>query len=132
MKPVIGSFKEYALMIVRDTFGESEIWSKAAGILFDRFNLDYTCSIGLSDLEKIERQTGLSVSNILFPILNLLSDSNIGLMRREFYRLDDSNQKHSIDFDSVKMFALDITNSEWPNDLSIRWKLSDSKERMNG
>lgn len=78
---------------------------------------------------EIEQLSGLSVSNILFPILNVLSTNDVGILRREF--LNDA--RLPLDFDAVSHFAnTHREESDWAERLSIRWTLQDVRGNMHG
>ena len=118
-----GDSKARALMVVRDRFGDAEIWSKAADALLERLVSSEEGSIGLSDLAVTEESNGLSVSHILFPILNLLSTDDVGILRREFLRTDTPNSQQVVNFDEVRQMA---SESDWTERLSMRWTLQEA------
>ncbi|WP_347927773.1 type I restriction endonuclease subunit R [Pseudomonas helvetica] len=127
-----GQIRARALKVIQERFGVADIWSRAVDTLFER--LESSCdSLGLSDLVAIEEFSGLSVSNILFPVLNLLSTNDVGLFRREFLQLDASASSLSMDFDEVRrMASAHQEEGDWAERLSIRWTLRDAGGNMHG
>lgn len=124
-------FQERALNIVQDRFGKSEIWSIAMNALLDRLNINAQSSIGLSDLVMLEESSGLSLSNILFPVLNLLSSDDVGMLQREFIHLDSSNTQQLINFDQVRLMAIDNGKCDWTEQVAILWTLPNRQEVIN-
>ena len=128
---LIPSLQERALNIVQDRFGKAEIWTIAVNALLGRLNINAQSSIGLSDLVTLEERSGLSVSNTLFPVLNLLSADDVGLLQREFIRLDTSNKQQVIDFDLVRLMAIDNEECDWTEQVAILWTLTNRQEVIN-
>jgi type I restriction enzyme R subunit len=124
--------QERALNIVQNRFGKAEIWTVAVNALLGRLNINAQSSIGLSDLVTLEENSGLSVSNTLFPVLNLLSADDVGLLQREFIRLDTSKIQQVIDFDQVRLMAIDNEECDWTEQVAILWTLTNRQELING
>ncbi|RMV32498.1 Type I restriction-modification system endonuclease [Pseudomonas savastanoi pv. phaseolicola] len=123
-----GMKRERSRKIIQEKFGSASIWSLAVDALFDHLERDQN-KLGLSDLAEIEQLSGLSVSNILFPILNVLSTNDVGILRREF--LNDA--RLPLDFDEVRSLAnAHQGDGDWAERLSIRWTLQDVRGNMNG
>ncbi|CDI25735.1 type I restriction endonuclease subunit R [Klebsiella pneumoniae] len=119
--------------VIRDRFGEAEIWSHAASLLIDRLMGNGRSSIGLADLAMIEESSGFSVSHILFPVLNLLSANDVGLLHREFLRMDASHAQYTISFDEVRFMSSGMqTDRDWAEGLSIRWTLPKTQDSAHG
>ncbi|WP_394866126.1 type I restriction endonuclease subunit R [Klebsiella pneumoniae] len=119
--------------VIRDRFGEAEIWSHAASLLIDRLMGNGRSSIGLADLAMIEESSGFSVSHILFPVLNLLSANDVGLLHREFLRMDASHAQSTISFDEVRFMSSGMqTDRDWAEGLSIRWTLPKTQDSAHG
>ncbi|HHL0399692.1 TPA: type I restriction endonuclease subunit R [Klebsiella pneumoniae] len=119
--------------VIRDRFGEAEIWSHAASLLIDRLMGNGRSSIGLADLAMIEESSGFSVSHILFPVLNLLSANDVGLLHREFLRMDASHAQYTISFDEVRLMSSGMqTDRDWAEGLSIRWTLPKTQDSAHG
>ncbi|HCI0084817.1 TPA: type I restriction endonuclease subunit R [Klebsiella pneumoniae] len=119
--------------VIRDRFGEAEIWSHAASLLIDRLMGNGRSSIGLADLAMIEKSSGFSVSHILFPVLNLLSANDVGLLHREFLRMDASHAQYTISFDEVRFMSSGMqTDRDWAEGLSIRWTLPKTQDSAHG
>lgn len=119
--------KVHALSIVRSRFGEAAIWSTAVEALFahlDEGDRDY---LNLADLTAIEISRNLSVTNILFPVLNLLSANDVSVLRREFIEGDESGDPNVLSFDDVRQAAcaasIAAESPDWADHLSIRWTL---------
>ncbi|PYD83742.1 hypothetical protein DNF23_58315, partial [Pseudomonas syringae pv. pisi] len=113
---------------IQEKFGSASIWSLAVDALFDHLERDRN-KLGLSDLAEIEKLSGLSASNILFPILNVLSTNDVGILRREF--LNDA--RLPLNFDEVRSLAnAHQGDGDWAERLSIRWTLQDVRGYMNG
>lgn len=127
-----GKIRSRALKVIRERFGVADIWSRAVDKIFEHLESS-SDSLGLSDLVEIEEFSGLSVSNILFPILNVLSTNDVGIFRREFLQLDDSADRLSMDFDEVRRLAsARQEEGDWAERLSIRWTLQDARGNMHG
>lgn len=89
--------------------------------------------MSLSDLVEIEKFSGLSVSNILFPVLNVLSANDVGVFRREFLNLDPSTSRLPMDFDEVRRMASAHQGvDDWAERLSIQWALRDARGNIHG
>ncbi|KEA53988.1 DEAD/DEAH box helicase [Mangrovibacter sp. MFB070] len=132
-QPVSDELKKRVQVLVRDRFGEAEIWSNAASLLIDRLMGNERSSIGLSDLAMIEESSGFSVSHILFPVLNLLSANDVGLLHREFLRMDASHAQYTISFDEVRFMSSVVqTDRDWAEGLSIRWTLPKTQDGTHG
>lgn len=127
-----GQIRACALKAIQERFGGADIWSRAVDTLFER--LESSCgNLSLSDLVKIEAFSGLSVSNILFPVLNVLSANDVGIFRREFLQLDTSATHLSMDFDEVRrMASAHQEEGDWAERLSIRWTVRDARGNMHG
>ena len=123
--------QERALNIVQGRFGESEIWAIAMNALLDRLNINAQSGIGLSDLVTLEESSGLSLSNTLFPVLNLLSSDDVGILQRDFIRLDSSNTQQLINFDQVRLMAIDNEECDWTEQVDILWTLPNRQEVIN-
>lgn len=120
--------RERSRKVIQEKFGFSDIWSRAVDALFDHLERGRN-KLGLSDLAEIEQLSGLSVSNILFPILNVLSTNDVGILRREF--LNDA--RLTLDFDEVRNLAnAHQGESDWAERLSIRWTLQDVRGNIHG
>ncbi len=130
---VSDELKKRVQVLVRDRFGEAEIWSNAASLLTDRLMSNGRSSIGLSDLAMIEESSGFSVSHILFPVLNLLSANDVGLLHREFLRMDASHAQYTISFDEVRLMSSGMqTDRDWAEGLSVRWTLPKTQDGAHG
>jgi type I restriction enzyme R subunit len=126
-----GQIRSRALKVIWERFGVADIWSRAVDTLFERLESS-SDSLRLSDLVEIEEFSGLSVSNILFPILNVLSTNDVGIFRREFLQLDTSATRPSMDFDEVRrMASAHQEEDDWAERLSIRWTLQDARGNMH-
>ncbi|WP_231885059.1 type I restriction endonuclease subunit R, EcoR124 family [Alteromonas stellipolaris] len=120
-----------AINIVTSEFGEADVWSSAVKELLGRLDVNEQGCIELTDLEALEKISGLSVRNTLFPILNLLSASDVGLLRREFISLDKSNALQSYNFDEVQVAAFGSDSADWAAQLSIRWLVPEHMEAIH-
>jgi type I restriction enzyme, R subunit len=122
----LNGLKVQALGIVRSRFGEAPIWSNAVEALFARLDAGERDHLNLADLAAIEMAQGLSVTNILFPVLNLMSADDTAVLRREFIEEDGLQVKAALSFDDVRQIARASTatdGSDWADRLSIRWRL---------
>ncbi len=120
----LSALKEHALDIVRTTFGNAPVWANAVEVLFSRLNKGERDYLNLADLTAVEMAQNLSVTNILFPVLNLLSANDVGVLRREFIEGDESHAKRSLSFDEAQQLArISDEDSDWADRLSIRWTL---------
>ncbi|MGH8077911.1 MAG: hypothetical protein ACREPE_11380, partial [Lysobacter sp.] len=82
--------------------------------------------LNLGDLTAVEMDQDLSATNILFPVLNLLSANDVGVLRREFVEGDEACAKRTLSFDDARQVARTLTggdDSDWADRLSIRWAL---------
>lgn len=122
-----------ALDIVRDRFGAAVVWSQAVDMLLDRLAAGGRNSLGIADLALIEETSGLSVSHVLFPVLNLLSAHDVGILNREFVRVGSTDTPQKMSFDEVRLLAQeDPEGDDWAERLSIRWALQDSQRIAHG
>lgn len=121
-----------ALAVVRDRFGAAVVWSQAVDMLLDRLVAGERNSLGIADLALIEETSSLSVSHVLFPVLNLLSANDVGILNREFVRLG-STDTQQMSFDEVRLLAQeDLESDDWAERLSIRWALQDAQRSAHG
>lgn len=122
-----------ALAVVQERFGAAEIWSKAVDALLDRLKADGRGSLGISDLAAVEDANGLSVSHILFPVLNLLSANDVGIFRRDFIHIEMSGARRTISFDEARLISSEsLEGPDWAERLSIRWTLQDGRGAYGG
>ncbi|RUL75350.1 type I restriction endonuclease subunit R [Dyella choica] len=122
-----------ALTVVRERFGAAAVWSKAVDTLWERLEVGGRISLGISDLTVIEEVSGLSVSHILFPVLNLLSANDVGILHREFIRVDRSNAVRTMNFDETRLVASQSSEGrDWAEQLSIRWTLQNAQRGGHG
>jgi type I restriction enzyme R subunit len=122
-----------ALAIVQESFGSAKVWSHATNALLDWFTTDEHDCMGISDLALIGENTGLSVSHTIFPVLNLLSTNDVGLLRRDFVRVDTADHQQPVDFDQARLLAAEPQEkTEWDQSLSICWKLQENAGMNNG
>jgi type I restriction enzyme, R subunit len=125
----LSRLKTRALTTVRSSFGNAPVWNVAVDALFARLAESDQCRLGLADLASIEMAQNLSVTNLLFPVLNLLSASDVGILRREFVRTDAALDDSALSFDDVRQVALVATESsvdDWADQVSIRWVANDT------
>lgn len=123
-----GITRERSRRVIEEKFGFAGIWSRGIDAIFDHLEQGRN-KLGLSDLAEIEQSSGLSVSNILFPILNVLSTNDVGILRREF--LNDARLE--LDFDAVSHLASTHQGeNDWAERLSIRWTVQDVRGNMHG
>lgn len=122
-----------ALSVVRDRFGAAVVWSQAVDMLLDRLVAGERNSLGIADLALIEETSSLSVSHVLFPVLNLLSANDVGILNREFVRLGSTDTQQTMSFDEVRLLAQeDLESDDWAERLSIRWALQDAQRSAHG
>jgi type I restriction enzyme R subunit len=122
-----------ALDIVRDRFDAAVVWSQAVDMLLDRLAAGGRNSLGIADLALIEETSGLSVSHVLFPVLNLLSAHDVGILNREFVRVGSTDTPQTMSFDEVRLLAQkDPEGDDWAECLSIRWALQDAQRIAHG
>ena len=122
-----------ALVVVRDRFGAADIWSIAVDALLGRLLMNGRGCLGISDLVVTGEDSGLSVSHILFPVLNLLSANDVGILRREFFRTDASDIRETMNFDEARLMALENPEGgDWAERLSMRWALQDAQGGAHG
>ncbi|WP_334007421.1 type I restriction endonuclease subunit R [Burkholderia orbicola] len=131
-KDRIKNIKSQAFNIVRSRFGVSHIWSIATDALFSRLEASDCNYLNLADLHDIEISMGLSASNILFPVLNLLSADDICIFRREFVHAKDPGEESSLNFDEVRQAALHEEDHEWMERMTMRWILSQPDQDIRG
>lgn len=116
--------KKQAHALVVERFGESPVWASAIDALFDRMGSTELSQLGLADLASIEEERKMSVTNILFPLLNLLSANDVGLLKREFVSSTGPDAGAALSFDEVRDRAQAATESDredWAEGLTIRW-----------
>ena len=129
-----GGFKARAVGIVQSRFGAAPIWSKAVEALFARLG-EHRDHLNLGDLAAVEMSHGLSVTNILFPVLNLLAADDVGVLRREFVEGDRLRGETLLSFDDVRQIARTAAVAdelEWADRLSIRWALAEESAAPGG
>jgi type I restriction enzyme, R subunit len=122
----LNGLKARALSVVRSKFGDALVWSTAVEALFERLGTGEREHLNLADLTAVELSHDLSVTNILFPVLNLMSADDVGVLRREFVQGDGSRPITAISFDDVRAVARASSTadgSDWADHLSIRWTL---------
>ncbi len=131
----MGRLKTRALTLVRSSFGNAPVWNVAVDALFSRLAENDERRLGLADLASIEMAQNLSVTNLLFPVLNLLSASDVGILRREFLRTDAQLGDGALSFDEVRQEALGATESsvvDWADQVSMRWIANDTLSMDRG
>lgn len=122
-----------ALAVVRDRFGAAVVWSQAVDTLLDRLAAGGRNNLGIADLALIEEVSGLSVSHVLLPVLNLLSANDVGILSRDFVHVDSADTKQTKNFDEVRLLASENREgSDWAKRLSIRWTLQDAQRSAHG
>jgi type I restriction enzyme R subunit len=129
-----GDIKARALKVVRDRFGAAEVWSKAVDTLLNGLRESGCGSLSISDLGGIGESSGLSVSHILLPVVNLLSANDVGILHREFFCPNASGARCTMDFDEVRRMASENLGEkgDWAEQLSIRWELQDARGCAHG
>jgi len=128
--------KAQALRIVRSRFGEAAVWSNAVEDLFAYLNGSGREYLNLADLTAIESSRNLSVTNILFPVLNLLSANDVGVLHREFVEGDGLGDQNVLSFDDVRQAArarsMTAESADWAEHFSIRWTLPKKSAATRG
>jgi type I restriction enzyme R subunit len=112
-----------ALSLVKAKFGTSDVWSNATKALFKKIQEREGGDLSFADLNEIEESRGISVANILFPILNFLSADDTKILGREFIRYSASKKISSLNFDDVRKAALQESGQDWADEISISWRL---------
>ncbi len=124
--------KSRALRVVRSNFGKADVWSSAVEALFSKLESRDGGELIHSDLDDIEKSGGISVENILFPILNFLSADDIGILHREFKSNDISKGATPLTFDEVRLSAQQANGDEWADNISIRWRVVNVQPASRG
>lgn len=120
----LATLKKHASRTVTEKFGDAPIWKKAVAAIWDVFEVGCCDCLGLGELSKIEVEHDLSVTNILFPLLNLLSSNDVGILSRDFVLETAEDQEKILDLDSVRQFAENFSGEEdWSEHVSLRWCL---------
>ncbi len=121
-----------ALSIVQSRFGKSDVWSSATDALFRKMEVGDRDYLVLADLNDIENTQGLSAVNILFPVLNLLSSGDVGILQREFVADEAVGRREVLSFDEVRQAALQAKGDDWADRFSISWHLSKTQVNARG
>ena len=117
------ALQDQAERIVRDRFGDADVWPRAVRLIFGSINSQDGGRAAGPDLLAACERAGLSAQGVVMPVLNLLAADDVSILRRDLLRngglasVEEMRQ-------AAKEAARSDAPDAWQDQFTVRWSIN--------